>query len=72
MASNESFYFRSAECILVNPDNLGRVATLAGEFNKIGIRCHDREAVRYCVFPNPHIRRESLQPGINDVRGAWE
>jgi hypothetical protein len=72
MASNESFYFRSAECTLLNPDNLGRVTTVADELDKIGIRGHDREAIRFCVFPNPHIRRESLQPGVNDVRGPWE
>jgi hypothetical protein len=60
MASNESFYLRGAECTLLNPDDLGRVTTIASELDKISIRSHDRKAVRFCVFPDPHIRRESL------------
>jgi hypothetical protein len=60
MAPNESFYLRGAECTLLNPDDLGRVTTIAGELDKISIRTHDRKAVPFCVFPNPYIWRESL------------
>jgi hypothetical protein len=72
MESNESFYLRGAECTLLNPDDLGRVATVADELDRISIRGHDRKAVCFCILPNPDIRRESLQPSVNDVKGTWE